>query len=70
MVEIGQTRRSVAEHAVYNLQLTGANLLGAVLSPMPAAKVATTKLKTPVLSTMNGRYTNGREQKAEPRTIP
>jgi capsular exopolysaccharide synthesis family protein len=46
VVEMGKTRRGIAEQAVQNLRQAGANLLGTILSPLPADKVATTKSKT------------------------
>jgi capsular exopolysaccharide synthesis family protein len=46
VVEMGKTRRGIAEQAVQNLRQAGANVLGTILSPLPADKVATSKLKT------------------------
>ncbi|MCC6454635.1 MAG: polysaccharide biosynthesis tyrosine autokinase [Caldilineaceae bacterium] len=45
-VEMGKTRRGIAEQAVQNLRQAGANLLGTILSPLPADRVATAKSKT------------------------
>jgi capsular exopolysaccharide synthesis family protein len=50
VVEMGKTRRVTAEQAVQNLRQAGANLLGTILSPLPADKMTTIKLKMPEIS--------------------
>jgi hypothetical protein len=63
VVELGKTRHGKAEQAINNLRHSGANLLGAVLSPISADQVVTTKLKKSVVSTMNGRFAHTRNQR-------
>lgn len=65
VIEVGKTSRAEAERAVYNLRQSGTNLLGVVLSPVPADTLATTKLKVPLSSTMNGRAPRETEQLVE-----
>jgi capsular exopolysaccharide synthesis family protein len=57
VIEMGKTRRSLAEQAVLDLQQAGANLLGTVLNPMPVHKAAAPPLVTPAPSSVNGRHT-------------
>lgn len=49
-IEVGKTRRSMAQQAVDNLRQVEANLMGIVLSPVPSDRVATTTPKTSVIT--------------------
>jgi Mrp family chromosome partitioning ATPase len=64
VIEMGKTRRSLAEQAVLDLQQAGANLLGTVLNPMPVHKAAAPPLFRPAPSSVNGRHTDGSTQTA------
>jgi capsular exopolysaccharide synthesis family protein len=67
VVEMGKTRRGLAEQAVYDLQQAGANLLGSVLNPIAAHKAATVFV-SPVAPGVNGRDSGDRKQAIETRT--
>jgi Mrp family chromosome partitioning ATPase len=67
VVEPGKTRRAAAEQAVYNLQQAGANLLGALVSPLPTAqKIAPVKAKPSALALVNGKHGAHQEPTIEP----
>lgn len=70
VVEIGKTRRSTAEQAVYNLRQVGANLMGSVLSPLPADRVATTNLKTSVAPGQESRRRSHANGASGPKDLP
>jgi non-specific protein-tyrosine kinase len=49
VVDVGKTRRATAEQAVRTLRQTGVNLLGTVLSSLPADKVSLMPFRTPAV---------------------